>query len=71
MAARDIRAEWVERVLERPEFMLPDARQGQRLGAFRRIEEFGGRWLRVVFERSGDRDRVVTVFFDRNAGRRS
>ena len=48
-----------------------DARQGQRLCVFLRIEEFGGRWLRVVFERSGEKDRVVTAFFDRAAGRRS
>lgn len=66
---RNIRSEWVERALARPELTRIDAMRPSRLAAFRRIEEFGGRWLRVVFENSSGRGRVITVFFDRKAGK--
>ena len=64
---RGIRREWVERALYQPEFTRSDLHHPKRRAHFRRIEEFGGRWLRVVYENSGGKDLVITAFFDRKA----
>ncbi len=66
---RDIKQEWVLRVLEAPKRREPDPLIPQRSRAFGRIEEFGDRWLRVVYETEEDTVTVVTAFFDRNAER--
>ncbi len=69
MKEREVRREWVERVLENPEINDLDPLSLRRRRAFRRIGAFGDRWLRVVYEQDGETMTVVTAFFDRNAGR--
>jgi hypothetical protein len=70
MAERRIQPEWVARVVEEPEYLRPDPIQPGAVRAFRRIPEFGDRWLRAVYvDRSGVRV-VVTVTWDRDAERR-
>jgi Domain of unknown function (DUF4258) len=69
MRQREIAVDWVERVLESPERTEPDPGFPRRQRAFARIGEYGDRWLRVVYETDSDVWTVVTVFFDRNAGR--
>ncbi len=66
---REIKQEWVQRVLETPMRLEQDPIVPQRSRAFWRIQEFGDRWLRVVYETDGDVVTVVTAFFDRNAER--
>jgi hypothetical protein len=58
---------WVLDALAAPEIVEPDPSPG-RTRIFRRIEAFGGRWLRVVYEDVGEERRIVTCFFDRKAG---
>ena len=67
LAERMIDPAWVARVVENPEFSRADTRHPERILAFGRIGEHGGRWLRVVYERNDETYRVVTTFFDRNA----
>ena len=66
---REIKPEWVQRVRETPMRLEQDPIVPQRTRAFGRIQEFGDRWLRVVYETEGDVVAVVTAFFDRNAER--
>jgi Domain of unknown function (DUF4258) len=57
--------EWLERVLEHPAKVEPDSVDRvleHRLG---RIDECGGRVLRVVVDPSHTPIRVITVYFDR------
>lgn len=70
MAEREIEEGWVIRILTQPEFTSVDPGNSSRTRAFGRVPEFGGRWLRVVYERRGDEKRVITAFFDRKAGQR-
>lgn len=65
IAERSIEAEWVERVIAAPEKISPDLNDPVRRCAFGRIDEFGGRWLRVVYVETNDATRVITAFFDR------
>jgi hypothetical protein len=60
----------VERVLAEPLVTEPDPAVSGRMLAFGRVAEFGGRVLRVVYEQQDEGILVVTVFWDRNAGRR-
>ena len=62
MRDRDIRREWVERAVSRPEFVRPSPTHANRKMAFRRIEEFGNRWLHVVFEIEGAEIVIVSVY---------
>lgn len=62
---REIRLEWMERVLnaaDRVEPDLDDEELEHRLG---RIQEYDNRVLRVIINRWADPVRVVTVYFDR------
>lgn len=65
IAEREIEAEWIERVLERPERTEPDRADPSLLHALGRIKERGQRTLRVVYNPSVDPRRVVTAYFDR------
>ena len=70
MAERAIQPDWVASTIERPEYVRPDPHQSGAIRAYRRIPEFGGRWLRAVYvDRSGARV-VITVTWDRDAERR-
>jgi Domain of unknown function (DUF4258) len=70
MGERCVERSWVERVIASPQMVDLDPFSPHRTRAFGRINEFGDRWLRVVYEQSEEKITVVTAFFDRNAGRR-
>ena len=70
MAERRIQPDWVARAIEEPEYVRADPMQPDAVRAFRRIAEFGDRWLRAVYvDRSGARV-VVTASWDRDAEKR-
>jgi Domain of unknown function (DUF4258) len=68
---RDIQKMWAIETIQNPEKLEIDPEQDYRKRAFRRVCECGNRWLRVVYEDDGVSLLVITVFFDRNAGRSS
>ena len=68
LAERRIARDWVFRCLREPERVDADPIGRKRSRAFKRIPEFGNRWLRVIYEESLEEVMVVTVFFDRRAG---
>lgn len=63
---RQIERDWVLEALSSPDYLEADP-SPRRLRDFRRISQFGNRWLRVVYEEDSDRQVVVTAFFDRRA----
>lgn len=65
MAEREIPVEWVERVLAQPERTEPDGTDPELQHALGRIPEWGDRVLRVVYNKTREPWRVVTVYFDR------
>ncbi len=65
---RNILEAWVERVLEEPE--ITEWKEDGTLHYLRAIEEFGGRYLRVVVNPEAAPQRIVTVFFDRRLKRK-
>lgn len=67
---RIVRRDDVERVLAAPIRVEADPRYPHRTRVYRRIPEFGNRVLRVVYEIEDGDILVVTVLWDRNAGRR-
>lgn len=67
---RGVQLEWALRTIGDPDEVQPDPAHGIRTRAFRRIPEFGGRVLRVVYEEQQGTIVIVTVVWDRNAGRR-
>jgi hypothetical protein len=67
LAERDIRREWVELTVARPE-RVED--HGDRTRHFLcRIPDHGQRWLRVVVNVAAEPPVLVTVFFDRRLRR--
>jgi Domain of unknown function (DUF4258) len=69
MAVRNINEEWIERTIEKPEREGIDPKDKALNFAFRKIVEFDNRWLRVVYRRTEDQVKVITVFFDRGMER--
>jgi hypothetical protein len=67
MAERKIPEQWVVRVLQEPDFVRGDKSHPDVKLAFRKIAEFGGRWLRVAYKQELDAHFIITVFFDRKA----
>jgi hypothetical protein len=70
MIERGIRIEWVERTVERPEFVRPSMSRPARKSAFRRIEELGNRWLHVTFDAEMGGIVVVSAYVDHKAERK-
>jgi hypothetical protein len=68
---REISRDWIEGVLRNPFFEEPDRRNPGAFRAYAPIPEFGNRMLRVVYYDNESEIRVVTLFFDRRATRRS
>ena len=58
---RDIRDEWIERVIKDPDAEL--VQSDRRIRRWRRIPEAGGKYLRVVLLEDGET--VHNAFFDR------
>ncbi len=70
MAARVISREWVARILMAPTVVEPDSEDPALRHALGRIPERQDRVLRVVYNQSVTPWRIVTVYLDREAGRR-
>ncbi|HEX7409091.1 MAG TPA: DUF4258 domain-containing protein [Candidatus Binatia bacterium] len=60
-----IRREWLDRVLEHATLVEPDQVDPELEHRLGRIDEHGGRVLRVIVNRARVPLRVVTVYFDR------
>ena len=58
---RDIRLEWIERAVEQPD--VERIQHDGRIRRWKRIDEAGGRYLRVVLLDDGET--VHNAFFDR------
>ena len=69
MAERAISPEWVQRVLTNPLLRQEDPNDPEIERFFGRIPQRGDRALRVVVNTHVTPWRVVSVFFDRGAGR--
>lgn len=65
-AEREVAFEWIERTVLEPERIEKDKSDPALLHAIRRVPEFGGRFLRVVYTDRVAPWRVVTVYFDRS-----
>jgi hypothetical protein len=66
VSRRGIQADWIARTLDAPDKIESDQRDPSLVHHVRKIEEFGGRALRVVFDPKPLPPRVVTVYFDRS-----
>ncbi|MFN0131165.1 MAG: DUF4258 domain-containing protein [Phycisphaerales bacterium] len=66
IAERAIRLEWVAATLESPSRSEADRDDAALLHALRRIDDFGGRVLRVVYNPSLRPPLIVTAYFDRS-----
>jgi hypothetical protein len=67
LTQRGVTVKQIRLTLEQPNRVEPDADDIEVLHAIRR---FGGRFLRVVYNRMTKPPRIVTVFFDRRLRRR-
>jgi hypothetical protein len=62
---REIRLDWLERILSSPERIEPDRDDPDLQHAIGRIVENGDRWLRVIYNAGVTPWRIVTAYFDR------
>jgi hypothetical protein len=62
---RNIRLEWLERVIEQPQLIEVDAMDSDLEHRLGKIDEFEGRVLRVIVNPQLEPIRVITAFFDR------
>jgi hypothetical protein len=67
---RKIRLEWIDRTARDPDWTEPDPKDTRLERRFRRIDDFGGRVLRVVCDETDQAIRVISVLFDRDARRK-
>ncbi len=68
---RGIARDWVRQTLRHPQWTERDKSNRILRHALRAISERGGLILRVVYDPTSEPRRVITVFFDRRARRRS
>ncbi|NPV58920.1 MAG: DUF4258 domain-containing protein [Actinobacteria bacterium] len=66
---RKIKSDWVNLTLEDPE--RKERKEDGTVDYLRPIEEFGGRYLRVVTDSKSRPLKIITVFFDRRFGRKN
>jgi len=66
---RNIQEDWVKLAIEDPE--RKEVKEDGTVHYIRAIEQYGGRYLRVVVNPDYRPQRIVTVFFDRRIMRRS
>ena len=64
---RSLKREWIERTARNPHWIEPEPRDQSAERRFAKIDEFGGRVLRVVCVETEDAIRVIIVLFDRDA----
>lgn len=62
----NIRIQWLEQALEAPHLIEPDPVDAELEHRLLRIDQFDGRMLRVVLNKTVDPLRIITVFFDRS-----
>lgn len=62
---RDIKLDWLERVLSNPERSEPDRADPELQHATGRIAENDDRYLRVIYNATVTPRRIVTAYFDR------
>ena len=62
---RQIQLEWLEKTLSTPEWTEKDMVDDELEHRLARIEEFGGRVLRVIVNAYAVPPRIVTAYFDR------
>jgi len=67
---RQIQLEWLEITLSKPEWTEKDQIDSDLEHRLMRIEEFGGRVLRVIVNTRATPPRVVTLYFDRRRSNR-
>ena len=67
---REIELTWIEDTLRNPTAQRADERDPSLKLSFRKIEQAGGKWLRVVYRMDNFTHLVVTAFFDRNQEKR-
>ena len=67
---REIKLEWIDGAVRNPDWTEPDPNDARLERRFRRVEDFGGRILRVVCDETEVAIRVISVLFDRNARRK-
>ena len=64
---RGLRLDWVKRTARNPLWVEPEPNDKSAERRFGRIDEFGGRMLRVVCVETENTIRVITALFDRDA----
>ena len=62
---RHIRLEWVDVAFCQPQLIEPDRVDSTLEHRMARIDEYGGRVLRLIVNTTKTPPRIVTVFFDR------
>ena len=67
LARRALEPAWIERTVHEPQWREPDPSDPAVERRFRRIDEAGGRILRVACVETVADIRVITAMFDRNA----
>lgn len=67
MHERGLKLSWIEKTVREPLWTEPEPRDEAAERRFRKIEEFGGRVLRVVCVETDNTIRVITATFDRGA----
>ena len=65
IAKRNIAAEWLERALDAPQRVVPDAMDEELEHRIIAIPELGGRVLRVVVNAHRSPIRIATAYIDR------
>ncbi len=66
---RCINLEWTEATLRRPDFT--ERKNDGTVHYIKRIDEYDGRWLRVIVNESINPNKIITAFFDRRVRRKS
>jgi hypothetical protein len=65
VSERGIRREWIEATLNDPDLKLPHESDASVCYAFKRIDDFNNRVLRVIYNADANPVVIVTVYFDR------
>lgn len=69
IGVRKIELLWIDATVSSPDFVEADPRHPERTRSYKAIAENGGRVLRVVHRPEGNDIVIITVHFDRGAGR--
>jgi hypothetical protein len=70
LAKRGLKQEWAEEAIATPDWTEPDPDYPGRIRAYKRIGALDGRILRVVYWYEGADIVVLTIYPDRDAGKR-